>query len=132
MHVSPGVSTGRASLVFSTGAPTPSTTGTLTVSLAQDVFLWPANTGSVPVGSDMTATVTLTSTGGSLTSLERCSGTWNESANTCSGSVSTLVTTSTSGRTVALDPAAGSALRLRLRTNASADKHATLGVALRL
>jgi hypothetical protein len=77
-------------------------------------YFWVVNTGSLTL-TGATYTLSISGTPGASASIAACvGGTWNESTGTCSGSITTLVSTAagSAGSTV-VPVAAGSSVRLR-------------------
>lgn len=75
-------------------------------------FFTVGNTGTITLTA---ATYTATGTPSTATfTIEACSAGWNESANTCSGVISTVLTTATSPQaSTVVPPGAGQGIRLR-------------------
>jgi hypothetical protein len=96
-------------------------------------FFTVGNTGTI----NLTA-ATYTATGTPATAsftIESCSGAWNETANTCPGTITTVITTAMSPQTSTAVPAgAGQSIRLRAKVTGTIAKFTvpslTLGVSV--
>jgi hypothetical protein len=94
-----GVAVARWSVVMTVGTPTsnpvtPGTTGAVTVPLDADSFVWGNNNGTATLDNGYRITLPMTATGGATAELDQCSGgSWDEVADTCSGTVTSVAVT---------------------------------------
>jgi hypothetical protein len=93
------VTVARWSVVMTVGTATtnpvtPSTTGAVTVPLDGDSFVWGNNNGTATLNNGFRITLPMTATGGATAELDQCSGgSWDEVADTCSGTVTSVAVT---------------------------------------
>ena len=93
-------------------------------------FLSIVNTGNLALSQ---VTYSLAASAGAVVALETCTGTWNEAANTCPGTIQTVVSSLTSpvtSSTVAIAPGAALRVRGRLVTLPGPGTNVTLAVAV--
>jgi hypothetical protein len=81
-------------------------------------YFWVVNTGTLTLTA-ATYSVSITGTGGAVATLAACvGGSWNESLGTCSGSITTLVNSTTGSASSTVVPTAGNS-EIRLRATVS-------------
>jgi hypothetical protein len=132
------VAVARWSVVITVGTTTSNpvttaTTGAVTVPLDADSFVYGNNNGTATLDNGYRITLPMTATGGATAELDQCSGgTWDEVADTCSGTVTSVaVTGGTNLYTLSTGYPPGYGIRFRVHPLASgAGNTVTIGASV--